>query len=534
MTIVAIDFGTSNTIVCTLDPISQVPRTIALPSLSRLVDAPLVDGGSSSDGSTLSHDDALHVVPSLVFVQSSERVLVGEVVRLQRLGFRQPDRLFQGFKRDLVANYRPPARQLDGTVYTPELVATQFLQALWQEICQQVTPSQVIFTVPVGSFERYLDWFQDAAQQLAMPPTRLVDESTAAALGYAVHRPGLPVLVIDFGGGTLDLSLVRTVAVDRDRSVLHADVIAKSDAYVGGIDIDTWIAEDYLQRMALSRQHLGELGWQTLLDVAERLKIRLSSAPEASESWFDDETFTAHEVRLTQHDLADILETRQLLEQLRRSLDEVLAIALYKGITKPEIEHVLLVGGTCQIPAIQQLIVSYFGKQRVQLHKLFHAVAEGALALATIQDIQDELRHGYAIRLWEPYARSYSYVPLFSKGMRYPCRRDDPLILQVATEGQREIHLDIGELADLAQAEVAFDSQGRMTSSHLATQTTFRSLNLQAHQTCVAYLDPPGERGVDRIAVDFEINAQRILLATVTDLQTGKVLLEAETIAKLR
>jgi len=519
MTSVAIDFGTSNTVICTVDPITQTPRTLTFNQLSRRFD---------------SNDDQVNVVPSVVFAQGADTLLMGEMVRAQRLGFAQPDRLFQAFKRDLVADYRPPARQLDGVTYTPELISERFLQELWQQICQQVEPSQVIFTVPVGSFERYLDWFQDVAQRLAMPNVRLVDESTAAALGYAVQRPGALVLVVDFGGGTLDLSLVRTATSVQGRSLLKAEVVAKSDAYVGGIDIDTWIVEDYLHRTASSRQQVGALGWQTLLELAERLKIRLSTAADATESWFDDESITSYDLHLTQSDLADILEARQLLEQLRRALDEVLTIALQKGITKPDIDHVLLVGGSCQIPAVQQLILSYFGKQRVKLNKPFQSVAEGALALGQIQDIQDELRHGYVIRLWEPYARAYSYVPLFTKGMRYPCQRPDPLILQVATEGQREIRLDIGEIADLTQAEVAFDSQGRMTSSHLAHETAFRPLSSHDNPVCVAHLDPPGERGIDRLEVQFEVNAQRILLATVKDLQTDKVLMETGTIAKLK
>lgn len=518
MTIVAIDFGTSNTVVCTVDPISQTSRTLTFPQRSRQFDT---------------GDASISVVPSLVFVQNPDVIVVGETVRTQRLGFAQPDRLFQAFKRDLVADYRPPPRQLDGTAYTPELVSAAFLSDLWQQICAQVEPSQVIFTVPVGAFERYLDWFQVIARQLDMPNARWVDESTAAALGYAVQRPRALVLVIDFGGGTLDLSLVRTALVTQERPVLYADVIAKSDAYVGGVDIDAWIAEECLQQMGLSRQQLSALAWQSLLDMAERMKIRLSTMPEATESWFDDENFVAYDLRLTQDQLTDVLETRQLLEQLRRSLDEVLTIALQKGITKPEIDHVLLVGGTCQIPAVQQLITSYFGKQRVKLHKLFQAVAEGALALAQVENLHDELRHGYAIRLWEPYARTYSYVPLFTKGMHYPCQREEPLILQAATDGQREIHLDIGEVADLTQAEVAFDSQGRMTSSRLSVQAAFRPLSIHDDRICVARLDPPGERGVDRVEVQFEINSQRILLATVKDLQTGMVLLDRETIAKL-
>jgi molecular chaperone DnaK (HSP70) len=120
---------------------------------------------------------------------------------------------------------------------------------------------------------------------------QLVDESTAAALGYAVKRPGSVVLVVDFGGGTLDLSLIRTVAANSTKKVLRAEVLAKSDAYVGGVDIDVWIVEHYLRQINSSREEVKEIGWQNLLEVAEKLKIRLSSAVEATESWFDDENF---------------------------------------------------------------------------------------------------------------------------------------------------------------------------------------------------------------------------------------------------
>jgi molecular chaperone DnaK (HSP70) len=477
-------------------------------------------------------------------------------VRSQRLGFAQPERLFQAFKRDLVAEYRPPARLLDGQTYTAESISELFIQQIWQQLSSmQLQPQRVVFTVPVGAFELYLDWFRDLAQRLGLPTVQMVDESTAAALGYAVKRPGSVVLVVDFGGGTLDLSLIRTRATPPNSPLLRggtedeklsppltkgglggvkAEVLAKSDAYVGGVDIDVWIVEHYLRQIGSSREEVKEIGWQNLLEVAERLKIKLSTAVEARESWFDDENFISHELHLTQLDLAEILEERQLLEQLRGALDEVLAIALSKGISKTDIEQVLLVGGSCQIPAVQQLVISYFGRQKVKLEKPFEAVAHGALALGQLVEVEDYLRHSYAIRLWEPYAKQYSYFPLFDKGVRYPCQRSEPLTLQVATQGQKEIRLDIGELADVSQAEVTYDAQGRMTSSHLNQQSCFRSLSSTQNQVCVAHLEPPGDTGVDRIEVNFEVNEQRVLLATVKDLLTGRMLVEGGAIAKLQ
>jgi molecular chaperone DnaK (HSP70) len=527
MTVVAIDFGTSNTVVCTQDPVTRAPRTLRFHNLSRAFE---VESGQ------------VYVVPSLVYVQGEDFVL-GEQVRSQRLGFSQPQRLFQAFKRDLTAEYRPPSRAIDGKSYDARLISEIFLKSVWQNITQQLGESQpdcVIFTVPVGAFESYLDWLREFANELGIPNVQLVDESTAAALGYAVQIPGSIVLTIDFGGGTLDLSLVRTALSNNARKVVKAQVIAKSDAYIGGVDIDTWIVEHYLEQIGLSRKEVGEIGWLNLLEIAERLKIKLSHAQTAKESWFDDENFISHEIELDRTELADILETRQLLEQLRSALDEVLAIAISKGISKSEIEQVLLVGGGCQIPAIQQLVLSYFGRQRVRLDKPFEAVAHGALVLGQEVTVDDYLRHGYAIRLWEPQTRSYSYFPLFDKGTRYPCRRQDLLTLQVALDGQQEIRLDIGEVGEISQAEVSYDSKGRMTSSRLQRQSDFRSLIDPRHvttkqnaQVCIAHLNPPGKIGMDRIEVLFEVNEQRALLATVKDIQTQKILVNRGAIATL-
>lgn len=539
MTTVAIDFGTSNTVVCILNPDTQTPETLRLGEMSRIFKT------------KKSNPDALEipVVPTLVFVKNAGELVLGEKVRSQRLGQSQPDRFFKAFKRDLAADYQPPARNIDGESYTPESVAEQFIRTIWKQLYQQnIQPDKLIFTVPVGAFERYLDWFRDLAESLGVEEVQLIDESTAAALGYAVQRPGSLVLVVDFGGGTLDLSLVRTAVIPFAKGGseispplgkeglggVRAEVLAKSDAYVGGEDIDIWIVEDYLRQIGSSRAEVGGVGWQNLLEIAEKLKIQVSQVNEAKESWFDDENFMSYDLQLNRDQLEEILESRQLLEQLREALDEVLSIALGKGIGKADIEQVLLVGGTSMIPAVSNLVVSYFGRQKVKTDKPFEAVAHGALALTQLASVDDYLRHTYAIRLWEPYAKAYTYSPIFSKEMKYPCESSEELTLQVAIEGQREIRLDIGEVAEVSQAEVVFNEKGQMTSSLLNKHSDFRSLESHHQQVCVAHLNPPGVLGIDRVSVSFEVDERRVLLATVRDLVTGKVLVAKGAIAKLQ
>ncbi|WP_254565873.1 Hsp70 family protein [Oscillatoria sp. HE19RPO] len=525
MTVVAIDFGTSNTVISILKPDNQAPETLRFGEISRIFK------GKKQTGENLE----IPVIPTVVFIKEGNQIVLGQQVISTRLGQAQPERLFQGFKRELAADFQPPPRLIDGFSYSASTISESFLK----EICHRlnrggIKPTKLIFTVPVGAFESYLDWFRELGSRLEIPEINIIDESTAAALGYAIQKPGSVVLVVDFGGGTLDLSLIRTNPAQPGNSALQAEVLGKSDAYIGGVDIDTWIVEDYLQQQGLSRSQIGEMGWQRLLEIAEQLKMRLSRATEAKEAWFDDENFMSYEVELSRDRFDALLEYHQLLEQLRGALDEVLAVAQMKGISKAEIEQVLLVGGSCLIPAVQTVIVSYFGRSRVKMDKPFEAVAHGALALNDYAIVEDYLRHSYAIRLWDPHCQTYSYFPLFEKGVKYPCQRLEPLMLQAAIEGQQEIRLDIGEVAEMSQAEVMFDESGRMIGGALHKREEYRSLDRDRDRVCVAHLNPPGQIGIDRISVRFEVNSGRVLLATVRDLVTGETLVDKEAIAKLK
>ena len=529
MTVVAIDFGTSNTAIAILDPDCDIaaPKTLHFGDISH--------GFETAEGKAW-------LVPSLVYVSGKHEFLFGEQSRsldqlpddLPNQSQNQSKRLFQGFKRDIVASFRSPAREIDGNHYDAEAIAEIFLTELWQRLALQgVQPTQLIFTVPVGAFDAYLHWFRNFAERLKFTNFQIIDESTAAALGYAITRPNALVLVIDFGGGTLDLSLVRTAPIADNVQIFKAEAIAKSDAYIGGIDIDRWIAENFLRQMRVTRSQIGEIGWLSILELAEQIKIKLSLVQEVCESWVDDENKLSYELKLNQTELAEILEQNQLLEQLREAIDEVLVTALNKGISKAAIEQVLSVGGSCQIVAIQQLIISYFGKSKVKLGKPFEAVAHGALVLGQAIAISDYLRHSYAIRLWEPYLNQYSFYTLFEKGTKYPCQSPEPIILQAAIAAQSEIWLDIGEVADISQAEVTYDPSGRMTSSQLLKQSDFRSLNPDTNQVCVVQLDPLGQIGIDRITVSFEIDDRRVLLATVRDLRTETILIMRQAIGTL-
>jgi len=207
-------------------------------------------------------------VPTLAFVQGQNSLLFGEIVRSRRLGFSQPQQYFQAFKRDLVAEYQPPARQIEGINYSAEVVSELFLKHVWQQLLQQgIEPSRLIFTVPVGAFELYLDWFRDFAERLNVPQVQLIDESTAAALGYAIQQPGSLVLVIDFGGGIKRREDVEAVfAAGAQIATIGSLAVKEPEIFAG------WLAEFGGERILLGADVRGEKlainGWQADTEIS--------------------------------------------------------------------------------------------------------------------------------------------------------------------------------------------------------------------------------------------------------------------------
>jgi len=502
-TVVAIDFGTSNTIVAV-----QRGESVSLwqfAGLSRL-------WGN------------IPLVPSLGYMQPRQQGwLWGEQVRQLDISVLKTNRYWHSFKREMVAQVRPPDRRIDGELVNSATVAEKFLTTLLAKLLKDgISIEHLVFTAPVGAFSGYRQWFNHFTRQLELnlaikPTVHLVDESTSAALGYATVQPETLAMVIDFGGGTLDISIITTIEIVADKQALQAEVIAKADALIGGVDVDSWIAQYWLSRKGISRAQLTEAEWWQLLQQAEQAKIALTHTP-----------FLVGEYSLDRQELTDILESHLFLDHLRQTLDEALEHALRQGITKSAIQQVFLVGGSCQLSPVQDLICAYFGKAKVRLDRPFTAVALGALTVAHQAWIADYLHHSYGIRLWEPFSKNYHFYPIFPKGTKYPARSPEPVILQGAIDGQTTIHIDIGELMETNYGEITYDQAGKMTSAQLLNHRDFRSLT--GTTAIPVHLDPPAQAGVDRLALEFAIDQHRNLSVTVKDLLTQQVLLDNRSI----
>lgn len=510
MTILAIDFGTSNTVVALGPPPNYEPVTLELPRLSHR------------------YDDGPPLIPSLVYVESGAQALIGNLARQKP----PSQRLLRGFKRDLSQQYQAAPAVLEGRAYTPQVTSQIFLERLVAALHrEQVHPSEIIFSAPVGAYETYLRCLRDIATQLEIPKVRFIDESTAAALGYGISQPGSLVLVVDIGGGTLDLSLVR-ILKPGEGDTYQAEVLAKTDrAYgCGGLDVDTWIAQDVLRRDGKTRDQIGESSWQLLVEMAEKVKVRLSQHETAKESFFNDETFETLDVTLTRDDLERVLEQNNYLGRIREAVDEVLELAFAKGVSKKDIQRVLLVGGSTLIPAVRKLVSNLFGTERVAYGKPFEAVAHGALSLTRYQHLNDHLRHTYALRLYNPFTKQPDYEPLFKSGTGYPAERK-PMALQANHEGMEEMALVVGELGGEGATEVYFDRDGMMQTRASTQESSFRPLG--QYQQLRLKLNPPGRVGVDRLAITFAIDAGRNLRVSVRDMQTQQWLLDDQVVGRL-
>jgi molecular chaperone DnaK (HSP70) len=522
---ISIDFGTSNTVIARWNPATQQAETIKLPGIS------LVD----------SQNPAL--IPSLVYVNNAAtgEVSIGQTVRDRGWDVASDQRSFAGFKRGVGAEIQGFLPELDGQQITFEQIGTWFLQQVWQALAPSNQESLVI-TVPVDSFDTYRSWLGRVCAPMAIAQVSLLDESTAAALGYGLDS-GL-ILVIDCGGGTIDLSVVQLVATPSqklgfllkfgnktlDQSAQKpqlAKVLAKAGQNLGGTDIDRWIAEYLTAAPGLTVTSL-------ILRLAEKLKIQLSNQATATEVFFDDREFETYEFQLTRPELEQILESKGLFTQLNALLQSINQQIDRQSLSFSNIDAVLLVGGTAQMPAIQSWIAQHFEPSKIQQFKPFEAIAHGALQITQGLEVTDFLYHSYGIRYWDRRQNRHNWHRIINAGQSYPMHQPVEIMLGASQANQPSIELMIGELGtETGGTEIYFDGDRLITRNLTAGVAAVRPLNEANEAQNIAQLNPPGFPGSDRIRVRFTIDQQRCLRLTVYDLLTSQNLGENLVVAEL-
>ncbi len=534
----AVDFGTSNTVVARWNADTDSPETIVLPGLS------IQQKGNPP------------LVPSLLYIEKvataieDVETVVGKAVRDRGLDLSSDPRFFRNFKRGIGTPVQGFIPELDGHILSFEAVGNWFLHRVIESIRQQDPElNSLIFTVPVDSFEPYRNWLGSVCQSLDINQVRLIDEPTAAALGYQITPAEKTLLVVDFGGGTLDLSLIqptfekekptgfflkwknqsRSSQAGSGPSPKTVRVLAKAGENLGGADIDRWLVEHFAQTQALPITPLT-------LRLVEKLKIALSFEQTAEEAYFDEETLDSYELTLSRDRLEDILTNQGFFDRLDSRLDQVLQQAQRQNLALDDIDAVLLVGGSAQIPAVQAWAARHFGPEKIKGDRPFEAVAQGALRLQNIE-LQDFLHHSYGIRYWNRRNNAHSWHPIIQRGQPYPTTEPIEFFLGASSEKQPSIELILGELGDSAptRTEVYFEGNQLVTRQTTASgeTPTVQALNDTERGRTIAKLTPAGFPGSDRIRVLFNVDTERFLRMTVEDLLTTETLLDNQVVVQL-
>ena len=548
----AIDFGTTNSVIARWDETSGDGQTLDLPPLSQ----------QTGSGAFL--------IPTLLYVKDgrSGEIVIGEAVRQQELDREPGNRLFRNFKRTIGAETLLESRIIDGVPWTDEQAGQKFLRHLLDSLPYRADEiDQLVITVPVAAFEGYTAWLSRSMDGLPAEKIRIVDESTAAALGYAVTEPGAIVLVIDFGGGTLDLSLVRLPeSRERTGKILFTDikeqggekarVIAKTGISLGGSDLDQWVLQEILRRGNLSQEMLGK-GYAGLLSACEKAKIALSNTQETKIE-FQVESGKWVLEAFSRTDLEALMAQNGFYTALKQALEKVMGLAHQKGVYREDIRHVLLVGGTSLIPSVQQTLDEFFRAitQRkrksitqmptwpastwsventsIRVDKPFTAVVEGALQVSAGFGVDDQLAHGYGLRYLDANG-AQQFDEIIPMGSKTPSEKPVSVTLSASRENQPTVEFVIGQIDTdaVASVEVKYEG-GQAVFVAQAGENAHKIIPLNAGEPLSVPLNPSGQPGKERLRTDFRVDSKRQLRLSVTDLKTRKKLLDNTILATLR
>lgn len=514
----AVDFGTSNTVIATWDTSRQAASLLHIPEYSQI---------------TITGQSEISVIPSLIHYTADHRRWIGSQVHRQ--GLYNSPHTFRWMKR-YISHRSPMKIRVNDESITPFQAGSDFLSSLLIFAAQQVnlTPDEeVAFSVPVEAYEHYENWLSQVAETSGMPRFRLIDEPSAAALGYGAHiQPESVYLIFDFGGGTLHAAMVLMENNPNGRPGQRCRVLGKSGRDIGGSSIDQWLFEDFLKRHNRqdSDDDIRKVS-NALLVECERAKEQLSFQAEAELSLMNLETGRVLEHTLTRPEYESILENRGLYTDIDRTIRGAINAARERGYNEDSIQSVFMVGGSSQIPSVQSTLKRIFGPERVHAGRPLDAIALGAAAYISGTEFFDHIQHDYAVRYVNPQTGTYDYRTIVKKGTTYPT--PDPIVrlsIKASYEGQKQLGLAIFEIGQAHRpgaltdaVELVFDPSGAarlmpVTPQEEENRTMFW-MNEQSPTFLVA--DPPARRSEARFEIEFRIDSNKRLTLTARDILTG-------------
>ena len=514
----AIDLGSSNTVVAHQPATGGPPRLVQVPAYSYR-DEPIIPTllYCANDCTTAPLNSSRQ--PCLV----GRQVMEAGLLETMNQPLQPPAELYCQFKRSIGA--RPRSKQVERA----ERGGALFLEHLWRAVPWQTPPERLVLTAPVDAFAGYRRWLLDHGSKLPVSEIAMVDEPTAAAIGSGLP-PGSHVLVVDLGAGTSDLALVRIQGGegraqpisqlirfngnDLVRSSQHlrvARVVGKAGAAVGGRDLDQWIAAHMAPRTT------GPLP-EAWLHAAERLKCQLSTRDQATVDGIRTEGGVMS-WQLERSALELLLQRQGFIHLLDRLLKQVAVAARCEGLDLLKLTAVLPVGGTSCLPLVRRWIEQRLPGVPCYARQPLTAVAYGALALTPNVQVRDVLSRGVALRYWDRRQQAYGWHPLYWAGQPWPTESPLQIRLAPARANQPALELVLAEVsADLRREVVFVDGQPRL----LEEQAPAASMSPWPVSFPPLPLPEKVQPGQDALLLVFTITDDRHLHLQVNSLLSGE------------